>query len=138
MTRTTKKIFLIIFLFLLLVIISNINVKAAEIELQKGHATAYCLHGITASGEEVRDGICASCSSRLGKTIILYQRLPNDGIGKLIGIYECKDTGGTKGIKSGNVIDIWRPDMDACQEFMDIVYLDGCQGKVWIQVVDSF
>lgn len=105
-------------------------------DLIKGHATAYCLTGITASGEYTRDGICASLASRLGKSLYLYQRLPGDEVGKCIGYYECKDTGG-KSIQTGKVIDVWQPDMEACQEFMNLVYEDGCGGKVWIKLVDA-
>lgn len=102
-----------------------------------GYATAYCVSGITASGEETRIGICAGSKDYMGKTIILYQRLPDGSIGELIGIYECLDTGGTKGIKSGTVIDVWCPDLESCQDFMDTVYEDNCKGKVYIQVVEA-
>lgn len=108
-----------------------------ELDMVKGYATAYNLTGTTASGEQTRLGICASCSSHLGCTIILYQRLPDDKIGDVIGIYECKDTGGSDAIKDGKLIDVWRPDLDSCQAFMDRVYEDGCKGHVWIQVIPN-
>lgn len=114
---------------------SSVNLSSSII--QSGHATAYCVSGVTASGEITRDGICAGKDEWLGKTIILYQRLPNNKIGEQIGIYECLDTGGTPGLKEGKVIDVWCQDLDTCQEFMNLVYEDGCQGHVYIQVIDA-
>lgn len=119
---------------------ANANSMADEVTLADvipGHATAYCLQGITYSGQEVRDGICAGSDLYFGKTVILYQRLPNGDIGEVIGYYECLDKGSGRGIKNGKVIDVWCSDMDACQEFMNRVYEDGCQGKVYIQVFDA-
>lgn len=107
-------------------------------ELIKGYATAY--NGpseYTCTGNRVRKGICGGCNAYLGKTIVLYQRLPDDEIGQIIGIYECLDTGtGTEGFQQGRVIDVWMPE-DELQDFMDRVYEDGCQGKVWIEVLDA-
>lgn len=105
--------------------------------LMKAHATAYCQSGTTASGTQTRKGICAAKKEWIGKTIVIYQRLPGDKIGNMIGIYECLDTGGTEGIKTGKVIDIWEPDLEGCQEFMNKVYENGCKGKVYIQIVDA-
>lgn len=107
--------------------------------LIKGYATAY--NGpsdTTCMGYKVRDGICGGCEAYLGKTIILYQRLPGDKVGEILGYYECLDTGtGTEAFQQGKVIDVWCSDLDACQEFMDRVYEDGCQGRVFIQVEDA-
>lgn len=106
-------------------------------ELLSAHATAYCATGVTKSGKYTRDGICAAKQEWLGKTVVVYQRLPDDSVGEIIGIYEILDTGGTPGLKSGKVVDIWCPNLDACQAFMDRVYEDGCQGKVYIQLWDA-
>ena len=114
---------------------SSVNLSSSMI--LSGYATAYCQCGVTASGEYTRDGICAGKDEWLGKTVTLYQRLPNNEIGEQIGIYECLDTGGTPGLKGGKVIDVWCPTYDECQEFMNLVYEDGCQGHVYIQVLDS-
>lgn len=101
--------------------------------LIKMHATAYCLDGITASGKPVRKGICASGHKDwIGKTVIVYQRLPGDEVGKLIGIYEIEDTGCKE-----SVLDIWMPDLDECQDFMNTVYEDGCKGKVYAQIITA-
>lgn len=113
-----------------------LNVKADGIELQKCKATAYCLGGVTASGCEVREGICAGKKEWIGKTIGVYKRLPDDSVGDFIGYFECLDRGGTKAINNGHVIDIWKKDSNACQEFMDLVYEDGCQGNIYILVID--
>lgn len=106
--------------------------------LIKGYATAY--NGptdTTCTGDKVRKGICGGCSEYLGKTIILYQRLPGDEIGACLGIWECLDTGpGTEGFQQGRVIDIWMPE-DECQDFMDLIYTNNAQGKVWIQVIEG-
>lgn len=106
--------------------------------LIKGYATAY--NGPsdhTYTGKPVHEGICGGCEAYIGKTIILYQRLPGDEIGTCLGIWECLDTGtGTEGFQQGRVIDCWMPE-DELQDFMNRVYEDGCEGKVWIQIVED-
>lgn len=117
-------------------LIASLYLNMPKLEYLSAHATAYCITGVTASGEYTKPGICAAKKEWLGKTIMVYQKLPDGNIGELIGIYECLDTGGTKGIKSGKVVDIWQPDMDSVQKFMDKVYEDGCKGHVYIKVLD--
>lgn len=119
-------------IILMCLIGSTSYAKDEQPELIKGHATAYCLEGITATGIPVRKGIAAAGRREwLGKTAIVYQRLPNGEIGKIIGIYEIQDTGCKE-----SVIDVWCPE-EECQPFMDRVYEDGCQGKVWIQILEA-
>ena len=102
-------------------------------ELIKMHATAYCLPGKTCTGKEVRIGICATGRREwISKTAILYQRLPNGEVGEIVGIYEIEDTG-----CSESVIDCWYPDLDQCQDFMNRVYEDNCQGRVYVQIIDA-
>ena len=105
-------------------------------ELIKGYATAY--NGptdTTCTGKPVHKGICGGCQAYIGKTIILYQRLPGDEIGQILGVYECEDTGpGTDGFREGRVIDVWMPE-DECQDFMDLLYTNNAKGKVFIQVI---
>lgn len=97
------------------------------------HATAYCLQGKTYTGKHVRKGIAATGNKDLlGLTAVVYQRLPDGDIGDLIGIYEIEDTGCKE-----NVIDIWCEDLEECQELMDQVYEDGCQGRVWCEIIDA-
>ena len=113
--------------------------KDEQPELIKGYATAY--NGPsdhTYTGKPVHKGICGGCQAYIGKTIVLYQRLPGDEIGQILGIFECEDTGpGTDAFREGRLIDVWCEDMDACQEFMNRVYEDGCQGHVWIEVIQA-
>lgn len=128
------KIRKIVVLTLLTLAISTLDVNADSTEpnLIKAHATAYCLNGKTASGTEVREGICAmSDSSLIGMTAVVYQRMPDGSIGDYIGIYEIEDTG-----CSDNVIDVWCTEED-CQGFMDKVYENGCKGKVYVQLIDA-
>lgn len=113
--------------------LSAMIIQSAQPELVEAKATAYCLQNKTASGEWVRDGICASGNPEyFGKLIIVYQRLPDGSVGELIGIYECKDKGCAK-----TVIDVWTEDIDKAQDFMDRVYEDGCKGNIYIQVLES-
>ena len=106
--------------------------------LIKGFATAY--NGpsdYTYTGKPVHKGICGGCQAYIGKTIILYQRLPGDEIGQIIGIYECEDTGpGTDGFREGRVIDVWMPE-DECQDFMDLLYTNNANGRVFLQVLEA-
>lgn len=103
-----------------------------EPTLLKMHATAYCLEGKTCTGKEVRKGICAtSRRDWLGKTAIVYQRLPDNQVGKIIGIYEIEDTGCNE-----YVIDVWCPESE-CQSFMNTVYKDDCKGRVFVQIVEA-
>lgn len=104
----------------------------------KSNATAYCLQGTTASGQKVRKGICAGKDEWMGKTILVYQRLDGDELGDLIGIFECLDKGGTDAIKKGYVIDVWQPTYEECQEFMNLVYSNGCHGRIYIQIVEAY
>jgi len=102
-------------------------------ELTKMKTTAYCLQGKTYTESDVRNGICATGNKNLlGKTVVLYKRLPDNKIGDFIGIYEVEDTG-----CSQYVIDVWCADLDSCQEYMDLVYEEGCGGNVWVQVVEG-
>ncbi len=114
------------------------NVMASgEPTLQKAHATAYYQSGTMAEGQQTRDGVCAGAKEYLGCVIVVYQRLPDGSIGDYIGMWECLDTGGTDGLKNGTVVDVWQQDLELCQDFMDMVYEDGCQGKVYIQVIEG-
>lgn len=98
--------------------------------LTKGHATAYCLKGITASGMEVQDGICAmSDKALIGKYVTIYERLPSGAVGEEIGTYLIADTGCAK-----NVVDVWCEDLDACKKFMKRVYENDCRGKIYLKV----
>lgn len=112
--------------------------KDEEPQLIKMRATAYPDTGnVTRSGTKPHYGTAGGREDMIGKTVVMYQRLPNDEIGELIGIFEIEDTGPAKGVQEGHVIDVWRPDLDECQDFMNRVYENGCGGKVWVLFIDA-
>ena len=124
-----------IIIVMMVVTLATLRSNAADSQPQliKMKSTAYCLEGVTASGQYVWNGICACGDPALfGKTVILYQRLPDNNIGDIIGIYEVLDTG-----CASTVIDVWCKDLDACQEYMNRVYEDGCKGRVYVQAIDA-
>lgn len=100
-------------------------------------ATAYCLPGTMANGQKVHLGACAGANKYFGKTVVMFKRLPDNTVGDYIGTYTVEDKGGTKGIKQGYVIDVWQPDLNACHEFMNLVYEDGCKGNIYIIVKEE-
>lgn len=120
----------------IVILVTSINIVEAD-ELIKGTSTAYCLNGITRSGEMTHEGICAGAKKYLGKTIEIYQKLPDGSVGEYLGTFECKDTGKTKAIKSGKCIDVWFPDKQKCQEWMNKVYKDGCKGKIYFRIIEK-
>lgn len=132
--KQTKKILVAILIAIFTVALLTFQSKAEDLQpvLTKARATAYCLQGTMSNGEEVRSGTCAvSDRKMIGKTLIMYQRRPDGTVGKMIGIYEICDTGCKKG-----VVDVWQPDLTECQNFMNLVYEDGCKGKVYIQILE--
>ena len=111
-----------------------------EIKLIAGYTTAYTAapDAKTCTGKTVRKGICGGYKPYIGKTIILYKRLPNNTVGECLGIFECEDTGtGTKSFQEGKLIDVFQPTKEDVQKWADLTWADGCDGKVWIQVVDA-
>lgn len=124
---------------ILFVLTSCLNARAEDQPtLVKMRATAYEDTGSkTRSGNYPHYGTAGGQEDMLGKTIVMYQRLPNDEVGEIIGIFEIEDTGSAKGANEGHVIDVWKPNLDECQDFMDRVYEDGCQGKVWVQFIEA-
>lgn len=113
----------------LVICTTTVNVQAQE--LVKGQATVYSLQGKTKLGTQTRYGVVASGNKELlGKTVIVYQRLPGDKIGDCLGIYTVEDTGCKK-----EVIDIWCP-VELQQKIIDKTYENGCKGKIYIQIVE--
>lgn len=97
----------------------------------KGRVTVYSTTGKTASCTDARYGICATGNKELlGKYVILYQRLPDESKGDFLGIYHVEDTGCKK-----EVIDVWCP-VEKQKLFIDKTYENGCQGKIYIKVVE--
>ena len=106
--------------------------NAAETTMLKGHATVYSLNGRTAMGTPVRWGVAASGNRELlGKLVIVYQRLPDDSVGDVIGIYSVEDTGCKYG-----VIDIWCP-TECRQAVINKTWENGCRGRIYIQEVQN-
>ena len=120
-------------------LIGSTSYASNEPVLIKGFATAYIGESdTTCTGDKVREGICGGCQAYIGKTIILYQRLPGDKVGQMLGIWGCLDTGtGTEGFQQGRVIDVYKPTLEDCQKFMDLIYTNNAKGKVFIQVLES-
>ena len=99
-------------------------------ELIKGRATVYSAEGTTKTGTQTRIGMCASGDKELiGKQVVVYQRLPDNSKGEALGIYTVEDTG----CKS-NVIDLWYPE-SISDKVVARTYENGCEGKVYIQIV---
>lgn len=94
--------------------------------MQLMHTTAYCLHGITATGGTTRRGI-AACNAHVGDIAVIYS---TDG--KYLGTYEITDTGGTEGLQRGTVIDVWKCNYTQCQSWMKLT-----NGKVYVQWIEG-
>lgn len=96
-----------------------------------GRATVYSVEGTTKMGTQTRFGVCASGNPEyLGKKVIVYQRLPDNTLGEPIGLFTVEDTGCKK-----EVIDIWCPESWQ-KTFIDKTYQNGCEGKIFIQVIE--
>lgn len=106
-----------------------VNAEASEPYL--GKTTGYILKGTTASGEEVRSGICASSEKNLGKKCLLYLVNEDGSKGKEYMLLECKDTGGDELIKEGKLIDVWFPSLEEAKEHMRVT-----KGNVYIQIIE--
>lgn len=90
---------------------------------------------ITASGENVREGIIAGKRAWMGKVAVLYDLDMN-----IIGIFEFKDTGAgmdTDGdgvgdsIKNGKSVDVYRDTLERCKEW---IHING--DYVYMQIID--
>ena len=93
----------------------------------KMHFTCYCPEScpgtITASGEPVREGIIAASKEHMGQRAEVYLK-----DGRLLGLYQCLDTGGNPGIKSGKVIDVWTPHLSKAKTLMAVT-----EGEVYVK-----
>jgi 3D (Asp-Asp-Asp) domain-containing protein len=96
----------------------------------KMSATAYCVGHHTADGSAVFEGGCASSLDHIGDVAIVYT-LDNEFLGYLI----CNDTGKEGGgVRAGNVLDIYRSDLESCQELMTFL---GKEQKVWVKWIEG-
>lgn len=114
---------------LMISIASPVKVKADEIH--KVWATAYCISGTTATGNQTKEGrTVASKREWFGRSMYVWE---DTGDGEIhpenfIGLYVVEDTG-SENIRNGKVIDVYMEDYDRAKEF---------GGKrVIIQVVES-
>lgn len=98
--------------------------KVDTTNMQLMYTTAYCLHGVTASGGTTHPGI-AACNTHLGEVALIYS---TDG--EYLGMYEITDTGSTDGLNAGTVIDVWRANYTQCQSWMKLT-----NGRVYVQWV---
>lgn len=123
---------------------SEVHAKSLEYygEPQKIRCTCYIEHGITASGQKTRPHTAAGPREWLGCVGALYQVKEDGTMGDFIGYYEFTDTGAgidTDGdgkgdtIINGESIDVWEPDIEMAQEWIDIngdyCYLQLIRGK---------
>ena len=111
------------------------GLKTYDAELKQMHTTAYCIGTTTATGTQVREGVAAVDREHIGWVAVVYE--DNDGEpGKLIGLYNCEDTGkggdadgdGIGSIEAGQCIDIYRRNLDRCKEWMK-----DTGGKCWVR-----
>lgn len=68
----------------------------------------------TASGIVPHYGIAAAKREWIGKTALVYERTEDNEMGEFIGKFDIQDTGGSRGIKNGNVIDIFCETREDC------------------------
>lgn len=101
---------------------------AKQPELVEVDATAY-----TWTGNPMKDGTypyegCVASNVYFGRTLIIYE---DDGgnVGRCIGIYEVRDTGGHPDLRNGTRIDIYMDEYDECIQW-------GIR-RVWIQIVEA-
>lgn len=94
--------------------------------MQLMHTTAYCLHGVTATGGTTRRGI-AACNTHVGDIAVIFS---TDG--KYLGTYEITDTGGTEGLQRETVIDVWKCNYTQCESWMKLT-----NGKVYVQWIEG-
>lgn len=110
---------LIIVLYLMAARVDGAELSQIPEDAIKMKFTVYCPEScpgrITASGDEVREGIIAASADRLGQRAEVYLM-----DGTLLGLYECLDTGGNPGIKSGHVIDVWAPHLSKARQLMRV------------------
>ena len=98
----------------------------ARAETQPVKITAYCLDGITASGEHTREGICAYRKEDIGKTARIY-----NADGELLGEYLIADTGKKGGaIRKGLAVDIWKPTRAECFQTTQEGYIEIIEQEV--------
>lgn len=93
-------------------------------------STAYCVGHHTADGSAVFEGGCACSLDHIGDVAIVYT-LGGEFIGYLI----CNDTGKEGGgVRAGNVLDVYKPDIESCKAYMSRI---GKSQRVWVRWIDG-
>ena len=111
------------FFLLIPMIITALSLKAdaKEIKIPDGcevvRCTCYLPTGQkTADGTIPYEGICASNREHLGMVAVVY-----DLDLKIVGFYECRDTGSHEDLQNGSRINIYRNDMNDVREWQSTV-----------------
>ena len=95
---------------------------------QKISTTAYCVGHHTANGDAVYEGGCACNPEHIGDVAVIFSLE-----GEFLGYYFCNDTGKVGGgVRRGVVVDIYRTDLDRCQDWMEQT-----GGKCWIRWIEG-
>ena len=126
MKKSHDGFLLLPFIVILIVVLYLMAARVDGAELQdipenavKMKFTCYCPESckgtITASGEPVREGIIAASKEHMGQRAEVYLK-----DGRLLGLYQCLDTGGNPGIQSGHVIDVWAPHLSKAKTLMRV------------------
>lgn len=104
-------------------------VSPHEYEPELLHITGYINpHGNkTADGSNTFIGSCAMNRANLGKVVALYDKEKN-----FIGYYDINDVGGTEGLKSGKVVDLYFKDEQTLIEFFEKYGT-----KLYVQIIES-
>lgn len=128
----------LIFLFAIVIWVVSIGAERREPHqeeidfigqgFQKMYSTAYCMGHTTADGSSVFEGGCACSKDHIGDVAIVYT-LDNEFIGYFI----CNDTG-SGGVARGEVLDIYKSDLDRCQEYMELI---GKEQTVWVKWIEG-
>ena len=112
-------VILIVVLYLMAARVDGAELNRIPEGAVKMKFTCYCPESckgtITASGEPVREGIIAASKEHMGQRAEVYLK-----DGRLLGLYQCLDTGGNPGIQSGHVIDVWAPHLSKAKTLMRV------------------
>jgi len=96
----------------------------------KMYTTAYCVGHHTANGSAVHEGGCACSIDHIGDVAIVYTL-----DGEFLGYLECNDTGAEGGgVRAGNVLDIYKNDLESCQALMELI---GKEQKCWVRWIEG-
>lgn len=100
--------------------------KSDEVVFEELYTTGYLITGTTATGGTTRPGIAAN-NFHVGEIAVCYTV-----DGEYLGQFEVTDTGGSDGMQSGVVLDVWFPSEEDAKEWMRIT-----QGRVMVQWISG-